>query len=36
MQIIADPLAVLNWGEDGSLMLTGIREAGILVDVDLR
>lgn len=36
VRIIPDPLENLDWGEDGSLTLTGLRGAGIVVDVDLR
>ena len=36
VRIIADPLENLDWGEDGSLTVTGIRRAGIVVDVDLQ
>lgn len=35
VRIIADPLESLDWGDDGSLTLTGIRQKGIVVDVDL-
>lgn len=34
-RIIADPLENLDWGDDGSLTLTGIRKAGLVVEVDL-
>ena len=35
VRIIPDPLDTLGWGEDGSLTLTGLRGAGIVVDIDL-
>jgi len=35
VRIIPDPLDILEWGQDGSLTLTGLRRAGIVVDVDL-
>ncbi|MCI0582616.1 MAG: ATP-binding protein [Chloroflexi bacterium] len=35
VRIIPDPLDTLEWGEDGTLTLTGLRESGIVVEVDL-
>jgi hypothetical protein len=35
VRIIPDPLDTLEWSEDGSLTLTGLRGSGIIVDVDL-
>jgi hypothetical protein len=35
VRIIPDPLDALEWGEDGTLTLTGLRESGIVVEVDL-
>lgn len=36
VRIIPDPLEVLDWGEDGSLTLTGLRNVGIVVEVELQ
>ncbi len=35
VRIIADPLETLDWGEDGSLTITGIKKAGLVVELDL-
>ena len=36
VRIIPDPLDNLEWGEDGSLTVTGVRQAGIVIDVDIQ
>jgi len=35
VRIIPNPLETLEWSEDGSLTLTGVRGSGLVVDVDL-